>query len=390
MDVSLHDHEDSGAFFEGSLSGSAAGFGFISGRIDRFGCLSVPLSFPFPDIEVLLPDLLPNPLNAIGCDTHIFIDDNDLAFNEGDSDRTRYITVRLTEPADEDVFITYELIPVTATDSGVFADFTQSNMLGTAFIPEDRDRVNIPVIIHGDTENEGDETFRLVINSASFASGQQIFGERDVTITILDNDEPVVGPAVEVLVEALGLLADNAQQPFLSDTLTASIAEDAGTASIQLRAINLLSTDSVTVGWSVVPRDPSSPFNAVNPGETEVPYNGLDDDWCNNENWDCLGNCFCFEGDCGYPDGTDDDAQIRIRTGNDPEITITQDETIDDLSIVRSVSFDTDTDGTLLTVDGVFITALGAGAGGVTVTLSGEMSVLTIFAQGFDAGCLSN
>ena len=116
--------------------------------------------------------------------------------------------------------------------------------------------------------------------------------------------------------------------------------------------------------------------------------NGLDDDWSNNENWDCLGNCFCFEGDCGYPDGTDDDAQIRVTTGADPEITITANETIDDLSIVRSVSFDTDTNGTVLTVDSLFITAVGAGAGGVTVTIPANANTLDIFAQGFDADCL--
>ena len=109
-------------------------------------------------------------------------------------------------------------------------------------------------------------------------------------------------------------------------------------------------------------------------------WNTTAGDWNVDANW--IGS--------GFPDGTDDDAQIRILTGDDPEITITQDQTIDDLSIGRSVSFDTDTNGTVLTVDSVFITATAAGAEGVTVTIPVSANRLTIFAQGFDAGCLSN
>lgn len=92
--------------------------------------------------------------------------------------------------------------------------------------------------------------------------------------------------------------------------------------------------------------------------------NGVDDDWSNNENWDCRGTCFCFQGDCGYPDDTGDDAWIPSTAGPFQVDLIT--EVIDDMTIDNDVDFGSETGSPVtLTVDSLTI------CGDSVVTITG-------------------
>ena len=95
--------------------------------------------------------------------------------------------------------------------------------------------------------------------------------------------------------------------------------------------------------------------------------NGLDDDWCNNENWDCLGNCFCFLDDCGYPDDSGDDAGFR--TGGPYDVAICA-VTVDALDIPVDVDLDSASGSpATIAVDSLTI------GGGTIVTLTADVTI---------------
>ena len=89
---------------------------------------------------------------------------NDVAMVEGDIDKYMTFTVSLSEILSESVVFSYTTVADTAT-SGV--DFIlETNSVAT--IPANTQNITIPITIIGDLEaGEGDETLKLVVNTAS-------------------------------------------------------------------------------------------------------------------------------------------------------------------------------------------------------------------------------
>ena len=102
---------------------------------------------------------------------------------------------------------------------------------------------------------------------------------------------------------------------------------------------------------------------------------GFNNLWGNSFNWDCLGFCFCHQGNCGFPDDRGDDAGFR--TDPTPDSAWEVDFqigviTIDDLDISYSVNFNGPSDGLAeLHVDSITI----GGGGNVIVTPVGSIKV---------------
>ena len=141
------------------------------------------------------------------------------------------IAVELSNPSSSSVLFSYEVIDVT-TKRG--EDYTvPDNLSGMIQAGSIEDTLTIPII--NDTDNEGNETFKVRLNSltgAKFASGIML----DANVTIIDDEDPVlsfktrefnpdeeiVGGLFEVVVELSGAT---------DETVTFDITVGGGTAT---------------------------------------------------------------------------------------------------------------------------------------------------------------
>jgi hypothetical protein len=175
---------------EGRFEGDFGVLGDISVRVNRFGCLH---GFGPVDIE-----LIPG-----ACDPRLYIDDQTV--KEADSNTIRKILVELSSPAERDLVIDYHLEgkennsrnsadEVNDADN----DFDDADG-GSVTISKGSTSAKIDVRIIGDNDDEGNETFRVIIDDADYQdegdfdvfkpSDPSIFDD-EALITILDNDDP--------------------------------------------------------------------------------------------------------------------------------------------------------------------------------------------------------
>jgi hypothetical protein len=167
--------------------------GTITAEISDFGCMTLNASFF--DIELPLPSHFA--ITPGACAPHVSVADKEVL--EGDSKHSIQLEVRSNVAAPTDIVVNYVVEAISGGTRGLPAataghDFVAASGLVT--ITKGSLTTQIQIEILGDTEFEGNEAFRVRLESAVGAS----IGSGTAVITIVDDD---LGHLVEQLVQQI-------------------------------------------------------------------------------------------------------------------------------------------------------------------------------------------
>ena len=197
-DFSIAGNSDSSDVdFQGSFSGSfkvgKTLVANVAATIDAFGCLQGSLTYLNGSGTLSLPDHALTP-GACGPQLHV----DDATFTESDADATHQVIVRLTQPADHPVVVTYSVESMNGNadsrDKATDDDVVFKN--GNVTIHQGQLQALIPVVIKGDNTWETNEVFQVRVGSAPGVGFAKPVG----IMTIVDDDlENLVDSIIDAL-----------------------------------------------------------------------------------------------------------------------------------------------------------------------------------------------
>ncbi len=152
--------------------------------------------------------------------------------------------IALSQASGSDLTIPLIFTNITATAG---ADYTSLSQVVLEANGRDSYSFDIPIL--DDTLFEGDETFRVAIDTANLPSGVTAGATTAATITITDNDSAL-------------------SASFASGSLT--VAEDAGTRNVRVDLSSAAPSGGLTLGYSVGGTATGSDFSIQNPGSLSV------------------------------------------------------------------------------------------------------------------------
>ncbi len=110
---------------------------------------------------------------------------NDVSQPEPDSGTAPFtFTATLTQPLDESVIVTYDVLPGTAT----FADGDLATASGSFGIPAGQTSATFTVLVHGDKEFEANETFTVHLSAVQAGGRDLAISDPDGEGTIVNDD----------------------------------------------------------------------------------------------------------------------------------------------------------------------------------------------------------
>ena len=192
-----------------------------------------------PDLDLLVyfvnEPVLENAINFIGTDINIgenIITVSPAEVTEGDGGQTNMVfTVTRFLPSGADATVVYTTAPGTATEGDDYEPLT-----GTlTFTSDVTSSQTVTIAVNGDTIDEPNETFQLVLSDAVNAISSQSPG----TGTILDNDGPVsvsiadaIGSETQDINFTVTLSAASGQTVLVPFTTAAALAGNLATAGV--------------------------------------------------------------------------------------------------------------------------------------------------------------
>ena len=164
-----------------------------------------------------------------------------LTYEEGDTDLEYTVTVMLSMPFDDDLVLRVFSVEDLPLSAGSDMDYT-AIVDREIFISEGTTTVEFPLVIKGDEEVEGDETFNLILSTPSGTLPEGEFVNNPATVTIQDDEMKVISfEEAEYLVDEIAgivTLTVNISEPIGSE-VTIAVFTDDGTAQAEQDYVTL-------------------------------------------------------------------------------------------------------------------------------------------------------